>query len=123
SEHFMQGVQYPLEIHFVHYNAKYTSLTDAVSSGKPHALLVIGQFFQMDQGIEPAALQQMGNEASRATSEGVVMNVPINLNNMINTADSYYSYAGSLTTPTCNEIVTWVVLQTPRTVSKATMDK
>ena len=51
------------------------------------------------------------------------MNVPINLNDMINTADHYYSYPGSLTTPTCNEIVTWVVLHTPRTVSKATMDK
>ena len=35
----------------------------------------------------------------------------------------YYSYPGSLTTPGCNEIVTWVVMQRTRIVSQSTLDK
>ena len=30
----------------------------------------------------------------------------------------YYTYQGSLTTPGCNEIVTWIVLETPIKISK-----
>jgi carbonic anhydrase len=32
---------------------------------------------------------------------------------------SYYRYSGSLTTPPCNQVVSWIVMKTPLTVSKA----
>lgn len=35
----------------------------------------------------------------------------------------WYGYPGGLTTPTCNLIVTWVVMQTPKTITQSTLDK
>ncbi len=34
----------------------------------------------------------------------------------------FFTYPGSLTTPTCNQIVTWIVLETPITVSMKLID-
>lgn len=44
SEHYMQGVAYPMEVHLVHYNTKYGTFSAAVSSGQKDALLVVGVF-------------------------------------------------------------------------------
>ena len=32
TEHYMEGRQYPLEIHFVHMNTKYSALGDAAQT-------------------------------------------------------------------------------------------
>lgn len=48
SEHYIEGVQHPLEVHYVHFNAKYTGLGDALAKGGEDALLVVGQFFKID---------------------------------------------------------------------------
>eukprot|EP00960_Hanusia_phi_P034690 751232-Hanusia_phi.AAC.1 len=122
SEHYIQGVQYPLEAHFVHFNTKYATITEAVSSGNSDALLVVGQMYTIGEG-EPVALATIGDEASRATTDGVAMNADVNFGQLVDDKSSFYSYAGSLTTPGCNQVVTWVVMQTPKTVSTATMDK
>jgi hypothetical protein len=38
-------------------------------------------------------------------------------------AGGYYSYPGSLTTPTCNPVVTWVVLANVMPITQASLDK
>jgi hypothetical protein len=38
-------------------------------------------------------------------------------------AGGYYSYPGSLTTPTCNPVVTWVVLANVLPITQASLDK
>jgi len=47
SEHYIEGVQYPLEVHFVHVNSIYADLTAALASGNSDALMVVGQFFKV----------------------------------------------------------------------------
>jgi len=122
SEHYIQGVQYPLEAHFVHFNSKYPTISDAVSSGNSDALLVVGQMYTLGSS-ESAALTTIGNEASRATTDGVAMNGDVNFAQLVNDKASFYSYAGGLTTPGCNEVVTWIVMDSPITITRATMDK
>ena len=42
----------------------------------------------------------------------------VNLQGMVSDANGdYYHYSGSLTTPTCNEVVTWNVMKKPIYVS------
>ncbi len=44
SEHTLDGTQYAAELHFVHYNAKYANISEAVASGDSNALAVVGVF-------------------------------------------------------------------------------
>ena len=44
--------------------------------------------------------------------------VKLNLKRIAKRSNSYYTYQGSLTTPGCNEIVTWMVLDYPLKMSE-----
>jgi carbonic anhydrase len=42
SEHTLDGLRFPMELHLVHYNSIYNNLTEAAVSGKQDALAVLG---------------------------------------------------------------------------------
>ena len=106
SEHYLEGAQYPLEIHFVHVNLKYGNLAVALASGQSDALLVVGQMFAvgtrqsatMDTIVDGIVAGDFEKERSLVMSD------------LMDSSHGYYTYPGSLTTPKCNPIVTWVVL-------------
>lgn len=98
SEHTVDDKQFPLEVHLVHQN----------SAGD---LAVIGIFFEV--GNENTYLKNfMGNlpasEGETYTSENM-----INVEDLLPDNTGYYTYNGSLTTPPCSEIVTWLVMKSP----------
>lgn len=47
-----------MEAHFVHYDARYKNLAEAVSTGGANALAVLGVFFQAKKGLDPHPLLQ-----------------------------------------------------------------
>ncbi len=51
-----------------------------------------------------------------------IASVSINVMDLLPSTTGYYTFAGSLTTPPCTEGVTWYVLKTPETISKAQVD-
>ena len=114
TEHYMEGRQYPLEIHFVHMNTKYSALGDA--AGNKDGLLVVGQMFQVGTS-ESASLTAM---AAMMATGGDVSVTPTD---MMRNEDGFYAYAGSLTTPGCNEAVTWINLAKPLDITQATLNK
>ena len=114
TEHYLEGRQYPLEIHFVHMNTKYSALGDA--AGNKDGLLVVGQMFQVGTS-ESASLTAMG--AMMATGG----DVSVTPTDMMKNEDGFYAYAGSLTTPGCNEAVTWINLAKPLDITQATLNK
>ena len=100
SEHTIDGMKYPLEVHFVH-QARYSS-----------AYAVVGILFKLHSDDNPAinGLLSILNETSNTS---VSVERRIDLSRLFPTASSpkFYRYNGSLTTPPCTEGVTWIILE------------
>jgi carbonic anhydrase len=108
SEHTINGASFPLEVHLVH--------KDTVS-GK---LAVIGVIF--NEGAEnPLLAKFMASfpTAANATYDNAMRYIASDL---LPAGRGYYTYGGSLTTPPCSEIVTWIVMKDQITASKAQID-
>ena len=130
SEHYLLNKPYTMEGHFVHYNAKYADVAAAVASGNKDALLVIGVMFQVgatatggtlvaDIASSIAALTTTA-EAPLTTAKGTFAELAA-LSGIVRSdtaLSNFFAYPGSLTTPTCNEDVTWVVMEAPMTVTQ-----
>jgi len=133
SEHYIDGRQYPLEIHFVHVNYKYVTgpkavltngafdLNKLLALGHTDALLVVGQMFQVDDSVtESAALGTLGTELSKEAGH---YDISLTATDMMDTSEGYFSYNGGLTTPGCNAVVTWVVLNSVKSINSKTLAK
>jgi carbonic anhydrase len=92
----------------VHVNMEYNNgdINAALASGNRDALLVVGQMFKVgasqSSSMDAIAAGIAGGDVAKARS--------IVATDLMDTSDGYYTYRGSLTTPTCNPVVTWVVL-------------
>jgi carbonic anhydrase len=99
SEHTIDGVKYPLEIHFVH---------QAHFSG---ALAVLSILFDLQRDDNPhvTAILSILNQT---TNTSLFVERQIDISRLFPTASSprFYRYNGSLTTPPCTEGVTWIIL-------------
>ncbi|MEM6754146.1 MAG: carbonic anhydrase [Cyanobacteria bacterium P01_C01_bin.38] len=97
SEHEVDGVTLPMELHLVHKNQK-------------GALAVIGIFLK--EGEANPTLQKVWQAMPMKKSrEKTVSDVSINASNLLPEDQDYYRYFGSLTTPPCSETVNWIVLK------------
>ena len=103
SEHLLNERQYPLEAHFVHQTAN-------------GGLLVVGVFFK--QGADHPSLESIWKNAPQAGSS-VSLPITVNAADFLPNNSSYFTYAGSLTTPPCSEGVRWIVLKEPLEASAA----
>lgn len=109
SEHKAEGVQYPMEVHFVHKNA----------SGQ---LAVVGAM--MMTGTANSTFESILANAPAVEGEVVIDGKTVNgLNILPVSKDEYYNYSGSLTTPPCSEGVKWLVLDKPVAVSDSQINR
>ncbi|XP_033628377.1 carbonic anhydrase 2-like [Asterias rubens] len=122
SEHTVDGKQYPAEVHIVCYNTKQASVAEA--AGTEDGLTVLGFLIDIQDEDNPAfaplfdalsGIQFHGDHEDLATPLIFGDILPSNLS-------SFYRYSGSLTTPTCNEVVVWNVFTNPILISQAQMD-
>ena len=95
SEHQLNGIHYPLEVHFVHK----ASDTD---------LAVVGVFFE--EGAENELLAKYLSDFPLTEGTFEEHSEEIELADLLPANKSYYHYNDSLTTPICSELVTWYVL-------------
>ncbi|XP_030623717.1 carbonic anhydrase 9 [Chanos chanos] len=117
SEHTIDNVHFPAEIHVVHYNSKYASLSEAAS--KPDGLAVLGGFIGIglheNENYEKilSALRDVSAEESNTEIPGFNVRhlLPKNL-------EKFYRYNGSLTTPPCFQTVNWTIFNETITVSR-----
>ncbi len=98
SEHKINGIIYPIEIHLVHLS----------KTGKITVLGILGeegnesQLFEFFESFLP-----LKNGAKKDIHHN------IDLSSLLLDKKHYYSYSGSLTTPPCTEGVNWIIFKEP----------
>jgi carbonic anhydrase len=105
SEHTLNGKSYPMEIHFVHKNT---------TTGK---LAVIGVL--VEEGAENDVLKHLVDHLPANANDTYTASDVFNAADLFPHDKSYFTYSGSLTTPPCSEIVTWMVMEHPIEASTA----
>ncbi|MCY3865889.1 MAG: carbonic anhydrase family protein [Chloroflexi bacterium] len=104
SEHTIDGMPAPLEIHFVHQDP---------NSGN---LAVVG--IMLTEGdSENEAYAAVFDHLPAQVSAPEATGEPIVLAMLLPEARTFYTYQGSLTTPPCSEIVRWLLLDQPVALS------
>nr|XP_033778281.1 carbonic anhydrase 4 [Geotrypetes seraphini] len=112
SEHTINGVRNPMELHIVHMNTKYANQEEALK--KPDGLAVLGFLYkktdQDNQNYKPfiEALTSIPNKGEKIALDF------LSLKNIIpdpSYLSRYYRYNGSLTTPNCSEAVIWTLFE------------
>ena len=71
----------------------------------------------LDRGSAQPLVQAVWNNLPLEKGEEVAARLPLDLNELLPTDRSYYTYMGSLTTPPCSEGVLWMVMKNPVQVS------
>ncbi|XP_059617258.1 carbonic anhydrase-like [Phlebotomus argentipes] len=122
SEHSLNSVTYPMEMHLVFYNAIYNDTQEA--SQHADGLLVLGLFFQV---LEKTPNQRFALYLSDVPTDGTEIRIENprshRLFDFVGSMDFHYAtYEGSLTTPPCSEAVTWILSTRPREISRQDLD-
>lgn len=102
SEHTVDGVQAPMEVHLVHLTPEGD-------------IAVIGILFKEGEANE--AFSTIWDMFPAESGASVDEAVNFDLNTVFPEKMSYFNYSGSLTTPPCTEAVQWVVLTETITAS------
>ncbi|GAA6097102.1 carbonic anhydrase [Tachysurus ichikawai] len=120
SEHTVDGVKYPCELHLVHWNTKYANFGEALN--KSDGLAVIGVFLKI--GSANPRLQKVLDvfDAIKAKGQQTTF-ANFDTKSLLPASLNFWTYEGSLTTPPLYESVTWIVLKDPISVSSAQMEK
>jgi len=116
SEHHIDGISYPMEMHLVHKNSEGKLLVIgvlAVEGLENEELARAGAWVEKQVGHR---MLQSGEEVAGAYQFDLMKVLPKD-------RDHFYAYGGSLTTPPCTEGVQWVVFKEPIEFSKEQIDR
>lgn len=106
SEHALEGDRSAMEVHFVH-------------QAEEGDLAVIGVF--MDVGEGAPVVQSIWDVIPEPGASSTAV-ADLDPRAFLPEGSGYLRYAGSLTTPPCSEIVSWVVMAESMSVSQAQVD-
>uniref|UniRef100_A0A3Q0SHB3 Carbonic anhydrase n=1 Tax=Amphilophus citrinellus TaxID=61819 RepID=A0A3Q0SHB3_AMPCI len=122
SEHTVDGVRYPMELHIVNSKSSYNgNTTQAVKDST--GLAALGFFIEVREAanelLKPESWYNLTSYLANITTKA-----GFSLNDLLVGVDrsKYYRYLGSLTTPSCNEAVVWTVFKEPIKVSRDLID-
>ncbi|XP_009466311.1 PREDICTED: carbonic anhydrase 9-like [Nipponia nippon] len=109
SEHTINRCCFAAEIHVVHYNAKYDSFKEAMVH--LDGLAILGAFLEVGPRENPYYHQEIPEHLYKIQREGEEVLVPgFNIAGLLPAnLKLYFHYNGSLTTPSCYQMVKWTV--------------
>lgn len=141
SEHTINGMHYPLEMHIVNQPVNTTGTVTALVPGGVIAIMfqytpdnTDNSFLAPILTAAPTGLnfaQYVTNPVNNSYAlknnsvEVIITGGSLNLASVVQSADptTYYRYTGSLTTPGCSQTVLFNVLATPLSVSTTQVQK
>ncbi|XP_033934236.1 carbonic anhydrase-like isoform X1 [Pseudochaenichthys georgianus] len=118
SEHTVNGIKSPCELHLVHWNTKYPSFGEAAS--QPDGLAVVGVFLKIS-AANPRLQKVLDAFDSIKTKGKQTVFANFDPKTLLPDSMDFWTYAGSLTTPPLLESVSWIVLKEPISVSRTQM--
>ncbi|XP_063230389.1 carbonic anhydrase 6-like [Bacillus rossius redtenbacheri] len=109
SEHVLNSIRYPAEMHVIFRSNKYSSVQEAQQHSD--GLAVLAFFVQLRQhGNEALSPLLAGLQAVRAEGQSAPVSPGLTLASLLpRDTEVYYTYRGSLTTPPCSQAVVWIV--------------
>jgi len=102
SEERINGRQFDMVVHLVHKDID-------------NRLAVVAVL--LDRGSAHPLVQNVWNNLPLEKGDEVAARTTIDLNALLPTERSYFTYMGSLTTPPCSEGVLWMVMKAPMPIS------
>jgi len=121
SEHSLEGKRFDGELHIVHYNTKYRRPEYALD--KPDGLAVLAVFLQVGRKTHMELDKVFKALVRIQEGGGQTTEILPSFDPQLCLPDerSYFTYAGSLTTPPLLESVTWIVFRSPVEISTEQM--
>lgn len=121
SEHEVDGKQYPLEVHFVHFANLQGNISHAVD--KDEGLAVLGFFFEITESDNEALTSLVSSLEQVKYKDDHTTLTPFKLDTLFGyDLENYWRYSGSLTTPGCFESVIWTVFKEPVGISESQLE-
>lgn len=112
SEHLVDGTRFPMEMHVVTLKE---GLNTTQALADPEGIAVLAFLIQRSTNITKS--EPWVNLTSHLTDSKDAVNLTdaISISDLIGDVDltKFYRYKGSLTTPSCNEVVVWTVFAEP----------
>jgi len=110
SEHTIDGIRYPIEVHLVHSNPE---------SNEFAVISILGR-----EGNENDSFEFLESFLPLEAGEKKIIDKPFDLNKMLPVKNmDRFTYNGSLTTPPCIETVHWVILNQPIILSEQEVNR
>ena len=72
----------------------------------------------VEAALEIGAEATFADQEALEVSKSIVLKDFIDLVDMDNNGPAYYYYKGSLTTPGCNEVVSWILMENTISISE-----
>ncbi|XP_069681676.1 carbonic anhydrase 2-like [Periplaneta americana] len=122
SEDTINNHTFPLELHIVMYKAAYGSFDGATAHKDGLAVLaVFYEIIETENHVYKEIVEQLPSVTQPDTQ--ALLQRPIKLASLLpETKHLYFTYNGSLTTPPCLEVVTWLEFKQPILLSHQQVD-
>jgi len=109
SEHTIDGIRYPLELHFVH-----------IAEDKSSVIVIA---VMVKEGDENSYFERLKIFKTLDKNGKKDTDIEFNPEEMFPKNKNFYTYHGSLTTPPCSDNVTWIVFKEPIMMSEDEIDE
>ncbi|XP_018907151.1 carbonic anhydrase 2 isoform X2 [Bemisia tabaci] len=123
SEDLINNHSFPMELHMVFYNSDYGNIDNA--SNYKDGLVVLATFFEIspfENDVYQTLIKALP-DVTEADKKEYLENVPVLASLLPCNPERYFSYLGSLTTPPCLEVVTWIDFKHPVLLSHTQLAK
>ncbi|XP_022170690.1 carbonic anhydrase 2-like [Myzus persicae] len=113
SEDLINNHSYPMELHMVFSNTDYDDEKTALT--KNDGLVVLAMFFEITQEDNPVYSEIVNTLGQiNMPDQSSNLQVGFTIRSMLpESTELYFTYKGSLTTPPCLEVVTWIDFKHP----------